>query len=185
MYKFWRWLLAQFLALIPMTAGNFDSGAATDGQVLTADGAGNAAWEAATGGGASFVYDGVAFTPGTFTADSGARTLEIELTLGGDPITSGIVSGWAHMTTDTVFDNNTNSKYWFDLFSEATCFITGTSVDAYWMLRFICAAATGHCKFTITFNNAEVAAVDVYVNVFLPSGGIATSELFSIPGVGA
>lgn len=35
-------------------AGQISSGAATDGQVLTADGAGVAAWEDAAGGGATY-----------------------------------------------------------------------------------------------------------------------------------
>ena len=37
-----------------VTAAKIDSGAAADGQVLTADGAGSAAWEAAAGGGPGY-----------------------------------------------------------------------------------------------------------------------------------
>ena len=37
--------MANILALVPMNAVNFDSGAATDGQVLTADGSGGAGWQ--------------------------------------------------------------------------------------------------------------------------------------------
>ena len=43
--------MAQFFGLMSLNAGNFDSELATDGQVLTADGSGGAAWEAAAGGG--------------------------------------------------------------------------------------------------------------------------------------
>ena len=45
--------MAKFACLKKLIAGNFDSESATDGQVLTADGAGNSAWEDAAGG-ASF-----------------------------------------------------------------------------------------------------------------------------------
>ncbi len=47
-------------------AANLTSGAATDGQVLTADGAGGAAWEDAAAGGASDAAD-VTYTPTTLT----------------------------------------------------------------------------------------------------------------------
>ena len=51
------------------TAGDIDSGAATDGHVLTADGAGGAAWEAppAGGGGSG---SGIELVSGTVTLDS-------------------------------------------------------------------------------------------------------------------
>jgi len=39
------------IAIVPLNADNFDSGAASNGQVLTADGAGNSAWQDASGGG--------------------------------------------------------------------------------------------------------------------------------------
>lgn len=43
--------MAQFFALTPLNAANFESGTAANGEVLTADGAGGAAWEAPAGGG--------------------------------------------------------------------------------------------------------------------------------------
>lgn len=36
--------MAQFFGLATLNAGNFESGNAADGDVLTADGAGGAAW---------------------------------------------------------------------------------------------------------------------------------------------
>ena len=43
--------MAQFFGLIPLNAANFESGSATNGQVLSADGSGGASWETASGGG--------------------------------------------------------------------------------------------------------------------------------------
>jgi len=45
--------MAQFLGLVQLNAANFESGAAADGEVLTADGNGGATWEAPGGGGGS------------------------------------------------------------------------------------------------------------------------------------
>lgn len=42
--------MAQFIGLVTLNAENFDSGNAGDGEVLTADGLGGTAWEAAGGG---------------------------------------------------------------------------------------------------------------------------------------
>jgi hypothetical protein len=43
--------MAHVLMIAPMTAQNFDSGNVSSGAVLTADGAGGAAWAAPSGGG--------------------------------------------------------------------------------------------------------------------------------------
>lgn len=42
--------MAQFFGLIPLNAANFESGSATNGQVLSADGSGGASWETVEGG---------------------------------------------------------------------------------------------------------------------------------------
>ena len=47
--------MAQFFGLIPLNAENFESGEATDGQVLSADGSGGASWETVEGGGSGDV----------------------------------------------------------------------------------------------------------------------------------
>lgn len=47
----WNWN-SWFGGADDVEATDIDSGSATDGQVLTSDGAGNAAWEDAAGGGA-------------------------------------------------------------------------------------------------------------------------------------
>lgn len=68
--------MAQFFGLMPLNAANFESGAAEAGQVLTADGAGGAAWQAAAGGAAGATdityadlvsaINGASLTPGGF-----------------------------------------------------------------------------------------------------------------------
>lgn len=51
-------------------AANLTSGAATDGQVLTADGSGGAAWAAATGSGASAFTD-LSDVPASYAGQGG------------------------------------------------------------------------------------------------------------------
>ena len=80
------------LALTTDNADQFGSGAATDGWVLTADGAGGAAWEAATGGG-------------------GGDTVSIE-TSAADilSVSSGAISADDAGATRIVYWNDTNNK---------------------------------------------------------------------------
>lgn len=68
--------MAQFFGLIPLNAANFESDNASAGHVLTADGAGGAAWQAAAGGAAGATdityadlvsaINGASLTPGGF-----------------------------------------------------------------------------------------------------------------------
>jgi len=52
--------MAQFFGLIPLNADNFESGSASEGQVLSADGEGGASWAAASGSGLSYkVYTAI------------------------------------------------------------------------------------------------------------------------------
>ncbi len=49
--------MAQFFGLIPLNAENFESGEATEGQVLSADGSGGASWETVEGGSGTPLVD--------------------------------------------------------------------------------------------------------------------------------
>lgn len=79
--------MAQFFGLIPLNADNFESGEATEGQVLSADGLGGAGWETPSGGGGSsgFLFDGATFT--YRNAGEGYYGYYLTLTLNGVPIT--------------------------------------------------------------------------------------------------
>lgn len=79
--------MAMFMKLGPVQAGDIDSEAATDGQVLTADGAGAAAWEDAGGG--SVAFDGAAFALAEWS-DYENVDFTITPTLNGIPITSRV-----------------------------------------------------------------------------------------------
>ena len=79
--------MTKFLAITPLNAENFESGEATEGQVLSADGSGGASWETVEGGGgASFAFDGVTFTD--MGSEEGVRLINIILTLNGSPISN-------------------------------------------------------------------------------------------------
>jgi len=49
--------MAQFFGLIPLNADNFESGSASEGQVLSADGSGGASWETVEGGSGTPLVD--------------------------------------------------------------------------------------------------------------------------------
>lgn len=178
--------MAQFFALTPLNAANFESGAAGDGQVLTADGAGNAAWEDAAGGGASFAYDGATFTPGAFVANSGGRGVSIELTLGGASITSGVLHTWVGVTEYANFGTlpfaTANSQiYGIDPASLPILTPYQQPINYYASSLLVVSNGTT-ATFTITIGNDGAVALDEYVFILLPSGGIDISDAISIPG---
>ena len=76
------------------TASDIDAEASTDGYVLTSDGAGNAAWEASTGGGG---HDPVTVTD----------SAEIDFTLTGQDITASLI---ASSIDETKLDASTNAS---------------------------------------------------------------------------
>jgi len=76
------------------TAGDIDAEASTDGYVLTSDGAGNAAWEASTGGSG---HDPVTVTD----------SAEIDFTLTGQDITASLI---ASSIDETKLDASTNAS---------------------------------------------------------------------------
>jgi len=78
------------------TASDIDAEASTDGYVLTSDGAGNAAWEASTGGG------GGGHDPVTVTDSA-----EIDFTLTGQDITASLI---ASSIDETKLDASTNAS---------------------------------------------------------------------------
>lgn len=175
--------MAQFIGLVTLNAENFDSGAATDGQVLTADGAGNAAWEAAGGGGgASFAFDGVTFTPGTFTADSGAREVEVEFTLGGNSIASGNVAVLFYISLGG-FDQYRTDK-WESVGGMGEYLLRfWTKVENVMAIYFGYTAAAGKISDTWKLQNDEQAvAEDQYIYIIFPNGTYLKSDAISVPG---
>ena len=73
-----------------VTAAKIDSGAAADGQVLTADGAGGAAWEAAAGGGPGYLKYVALLTA---TGENAPAAVVLENTLGA--------VAWTRLSTGT------------------------------------------------------------------------------------
>lgn len=160
-----------------MTASDIDSESATDGQVLTADGAGAAAWEDASGGGASFAFDGATFTPGELVAESGARTVDIELTLGGEPITSGTLQ---LLFTVTNADGDLDAT--FDVTTFAFRFYLWDGVQET-VASLLCGieAVDGHVTADAELYNESERDVVNYVHVFLPDGSVVTSDAITVP----
>ena len=63
------------MAITKVTSSVLSSGSATDGYVLTADGSGNSAWEAAAGGGVTFKDGGANFTNSLMVGEDSTGTL--------------------------------------------------------------------------------------------------------------
>lgn len=155
--------MAMFMKLGPVQAQDIDSEAATDGQVLTADGAGKAAWEDAGGGGASFAFDGATIVLGDLKGIGYPAT--VTLTLGGAPIT-GKAAYFAFFTGSPV--------------PYPAMFMTTTDNSA----RGMQANADGDCTgFLVLYDSGgtpEIALIslgepEAWFNILLPTGGLVTS----------
>ena len=172
--------MAQFFGLIPINAANFESGAAGDGQVLTADGAGNAAWEDAAGGGASFSYDGATFTPGAYNVGTSQRDITITITIAGVPV----VNGWYHVEFFVGFEIGG------DVYATDACpIVSPTLLNIYkdsGINNFFHAATvycgSGGSSLIVRPTNSADGPFDARIIVTLPSGGVARSDLISVPG---
>lgn len=158
---------------------DIDGAGATDGAVWTADGANGAGWEAPSGG-AAFAFDGATFTPGNYVAGSGVRTVDIELTLSGAPITVGrigffltVISGSGNTWTDGGFDvNGTVFRFYLydSIFAGIAC------------LQCAIDASDGHViAYAEIYNSTEADKDDLSVQVMLPSGFVVTSAAIVVP----
>ena len=76
--------MAQFFGLIPLNADNFESGSATEGQVLSADGSGGASWETVESGGGGIdttrVYPDVIIVTGAGSPEANGLYIKVPVT---------------------------------------------------------------------------------------------------------
>lgn len=89
-----------------ITANNIDSGAADSGDVLTADGSGGAAWQAALGGTSYKVYTALL----TQSGENAPVATVLENTLGGEVVWTHDGSGDAGMFLGTLSNAFTTGK---------------------------------------------------------------------------
>lgn len=174
--------MAQFLALIPMTAGNFDSESATDGQVLTADGSGGAAWEdGGGGGGASFAFDGATITVGSYATDDGYYyPVTIELTLDDTPITQN-AAYFAFISLDGTYYGQSALEFGFQDVTNSS--ITTIYDDASSGPALFYAYYIHDAEPLIVVNKADSSpeGETVRLNIILPTGGIVVSDAMEFP----
>ena len=170
--------MAQFFGLIPINAANFESGAAGDGQVLTADGAGNAAWEDAAAGGGGFAYDGATFTPSTFVVNQAWRDVTIQLTTGGVAVADGkykvsVYTTGSGYTEAMTMEINVSFPY-FIQFAAPQGY---EAMGAFWQYTTV-------GVLVIRIRSTNPTALDAQVHVCIPSGSVVSSGAISIPGTG-
>lgn len=75
--------MTKFIGMIPLNAENFESGEATEGQVLSADGSGGASWETPSGGGAIEsvrVYPDVIVVTGAGSSEANGLYIKVPTT---------------------------------------------------------------------------------------------------------
>jgi len=75
--------MTKFIGMIPLNAENFESGEATEGQVLSADGSGGASWETPSGGGAIEsvrVYPDVIIVTGAGSPEANGLYIKVPVT---------------------------------------------------------------------------------------------------------
>lgn len=135
-----------------------------------------ALWRAS---GMAFAFDGATFTPGEFVADSGSRTVEIELTLESAAITSGTLGTIIQAAGDDTLNGDTAPKQ-FSIDAYAITIDEGLEDSVRYV---VIPAADGHCKVTATLENFDAEAADQYLIALLPTGAVAVSDAISVPGV--
>lgn len=180
--------MAMALGFFELNAANFESGNASDGTVLTADGSGGAAWVEAAGGGAgaAFAFDGATLTPGAYNADVNWRNVDVELTLGGAAITTGTI--WfmvaASKTGTFIAEDGFAPVEVVARMSSGSLSDTAMRAfaDAYNATSLIAITPSGgHAIATVVLENVtNTPGVGGYIVVFLPSGGIVRSDLIEI-----
>ena len=188
--------MAQFFGLMNLNAANFDSGVAGDGEVLTADGAGGAAWEAAAGGGgAAFAFDGATFTPGTYTEYSAYREVTIELKLNGAPIPSGYL-----FTSVNVWCYSMAGNYWYGSggVGRVKSASAGEGGTYHWKVsdgtplvyppeddypsKFLLKAADNKVSFSVILSQGGYSDENFWIGIELPSGAMLLSDAIVVPG---
>ena len=129
-----------------LKAGHFNSEAATDGHVLTADGAGGAAWEAAAGGATSIddltdvdtttsapavgevlEWDGANWVPAASGGGAGTQTLNVAHDLGEFSTASNVIdislpTGYDYFTVEGYVQSSVNETAAYD---RMYCYLNG------------------------------------------------------------
>jgi hypothetical protein len=150
--------MPNILALVPLNAANFESGSATSGQVLTADGNGGAAFAAAAGG-AAFTWDGVTLTVGEY---AGYYPVTPTLTNAATPI-----SGLAYFVCALLRDGAHSALAYLDVGSA-----TVTLGDACYLIE--CNAASPP-ELPVYYDPCQNNNAIITLRVYLPTGGIVDS----------
>jgi hypothetical protein len=142
---------------LSVSAGKVTSGAAADGYVLTADGAGAAAWEPAFAAGVPFYADSI--------GDGAATTIDVAHNLG----TEDVIVSVRELSTDTVV-----YKDWSALNTNTVRFVftTAPTTDQY---RVVIAAATSGGAGGHTIQN-EGSALTARTYLNFVGGGVAATD---------
>lgn len=133
----------------------------------------------------AFAYDGVVFTPGNGSA--GSKPVDIELTLGGNAITSGTFMIPLIGVSDLDLDEDTRiwaAADWeeYQLYVDNAGGAKTFELDSY--LRYIFFVAdSGHCKVTISLVSGQSSDGNIYLIVPLPSGALAISDAITVNGI--
>lgn len=156
------------------TATDIDAGASTDGQVLTSDGAGNAAWEDAGGGGGFdwFSGDGGSSTPETAPTSYAAGTGYQPWALG-----SGCVANIGSDNQGFVFGQNVNLTSFRATAFGANLNVSGGQNLAYHMDRSSSSSMSGSNNIVLSSAGWQVSTLTGTNNVII--GGNVDTVLAS------
>jgi hypothetical protein len=136
---------------------------------------------AAGGGGASFVFDGVTFTLGEYTAGSGTRNIDVELTLDGNAITSGNANVLFYVLDRNDLDSSTDPSSITYYWGQDVGIGIGSSGDSH--LFWLVPATAGHLKATWTFGQDGADPKTFYVVIAMPDGSLVFSDSFLLPAL--
>lgn len=162
--------MAMFMKVGPVQAADIDSESASDGQVLTADGAGGAEWrDAAAGGGVAF--DGATIDVQGETGDWGVT---VTLTLNGAPISGNAVymayfSGGAMRYTMATFYDDALEGFPAGIRELYATDELGGLVQSAYLVPYDATDVP-------TYRVLSLGDLQAYLNVILPTGRVVTSS---------
>lgn len=129
-------------ALSSLDAASLGAGASTDGQVLTSDGLGGAAWENAASGSGDFLANGTVDMTGTFGTDvgtfrsdvaDGASAVGFDFDTTNSFATSGAkLANWSNNGTDKAYIDKDGRPTFGDSATRSSIFTYSDGFDWYW-----------------------------------------------------
>ena len=124
-------------------------------------------------GGTEFPFDSATFTPSEYIEGSGGRSVTIQLTLDGSPISEQDIAVWLFLT-DSLGEIGTGSDVDFEYLGDGS-YAEVVREDELYVGFIVEADSSGEIEFE--YENDNVAEDVLTVGVLLPSGGYVSEDV--------